>query len=258
MRYFLLFIISFPLFCHAQIPSLTDFIGMSLDSKRFDQSMFENGFFIYSNSLDSNSNVYFLGNNFSRTVDLKTKPVNTVPLATKFVIFTPIAMEGGGNFMSETYCTYSELQKKYTIEQQQDLFLKNLLVQNEKVGDFLYVPGLLFYSKRYLKGTGYQKKLQSSFISTMYFESYGLEKTGAKKYLERELKIKCSYSQFQSYIKEAKTITRYTLTFSETKNYKGKIGAFYNLYINDYNIKGEVIFIQPDVPTGEGEIIIRI
>jgi hypothetical protein len=257
MRTLLLFVFCFPFYCLSQFPSLSDFIGLSLDSKKFDQTMFENGFFMHSNKLDTSSYVYFLKNSFG-FLGSDVIPSNVVSPNTKFLIYTPCALEGGGNFMSESYFTFSEMQKKYTVEQQQELFLKNLLFQNDVNGGLLYVPGMLHFSKKLIKGAGYQKKVLNEYISTMYFETFAKKSNGEKQYIERDLTIKCSYQQFQKYLKEIQSLTKYSITYLDTKNYEDRMGVYYNLNFKEPNLKGELIFIQPISPNGEGEIIIRL
>jgi hypothetical protein len=257
MRALLLFTICFPVYCLAQFPSLSVFIGLSLDSKRFDQTMFENGFFMHSNRLDTSSNVYFLKNSFG-ILGSDFKPTNVVSSNTKFLIYTPYALEGGGNFMSESFFTFSELQNKYTVEQQQELFLKNLLFQKDIVDGLLYVPGMLHYSRKYIKGSGYQKNVLNEYISAMYFETFAKKSNGEKQYIERELTIKCSYQQFQKYLKEIPSLTKYSITYLDTKNYDDRMGVYYSLIFKELSLKGELIFVQPKTPNDEGQIVIRI
>ena len=255
MRILLYILFIFPLKFLAQEISLVDLLESSTDIKKFEQTMFNRGLNLEDKRLDSNMYAYFTSykNGYTEYI-----PTNSVPEKTIFVVYEPQNIVGGGQLMLDKTISFLELQKNYSQNQQQELFNKNLLIQKDLPSGKLYVPGLIYYNKKYFVSTRFRKVQSSSYFSTTYFENYCFIKEWGKLILSKEVTVNCSNYHYQKLLKAIQNLpSQYTVNYIETKNDFGNLTIHYEVMVGNSTSKILVKYTQPKDVYSDGQISIK-
>ena len=255
MRFLLAFLLFFPLRFLAQELSLAELLESSADIKKFEQTMFNRGLNLEDKRLDSNMYAYFTSyrNGYTEYI-----PTNSVPEKTNFVVYEPQNVVGGGQLMLDKTISFLDLQKNYSLNQQQELFNKNLLIQKDLPGGLLYIPGLIYYNKKYFVSTRFRKVQSSSYFSTSYFENYCFSKEGGKLILSKGVTVDCANYHYQKLLKAIQNLpSQYTVNYIETKNDVGNLTIHYEVTVGNSSSKIFVKYTQPKDAYSDGQISIR-
>lgn len=255
MKFILVISLIFPLRFLAQELSLAEILESSADLKKFEQTMYSKGLNLEEKLLDSSMFAYFTRYKNGVTEYI---PTNTVPDNTNFVVYEPQNIEGGGQLMLNKTITFLDLQKSYSLSQQQELFNKNLLFQKDLPGGKLYIPGLSYHNKKYFVSTRFRKRQSSNYFSISYYENYCPSKEGGKNVLSKGVTVMCANYDYQKLLKAIQNLPSiYTVNYLETKNESGKLTIHYEVIANNSISKIFLTYTQPKDVYSDGQIEIK-